>query len=955
MALHFYKKTLFFILLLSMIGIGYFIYLPSPTPTPKPDFSFIQAKSAVGSQEDPRARLNYETNMLVNPANRIIPEKIRQKELIFAKTIESRQTHIQRSDASKAELFEGTEWEAKGPYNVGGRTRALAIDRSNENRILAGGVSGGIWISENSGDNWSKVTKNSDLHSVTCIIQSTRDEKTWYYGTGELRGNTASGGGAAYRGDGIFKSTDNGESWELLPSTSDLLDSLHIFNKQFNYIWNLAINPNTEVQDEVYAATYGGILRSTNGEDNWELVLGDGHKEASAFYTDLAINSNGTMYAALSSETLDGVATQTGIYTSTDGLDWKPITPFNWPRNFRRTVIGIAPSNPDLVYFLTDTEERPRLWKYNAGTKKWTDLSVNIPSFGGDVGDLDLQESYNMLLKVHPKDENIVFLGGTNLYRSTDGFQSSKNTEWIGGYSTENDISNYKNHHPDQHAIFFYPSNPDEMLSGHDGGISKTSNNKAGEVNWQNLNNGYVTAQFYTIAIDKASDSDLIIGGLQDNGSYAGIIENMSEQWTQLLSGDGGYSAVTANGGFIYASFQEGQTYRLSVNNDLELTGFTRVDPKGAGNKTAQEYLFINPFVIDPNNNNKMYLAGGDKIWINNNLSQIRDYSQNPTLTNWESVYSSRVEPPTEEEIIRKIKHQISALAVSRNPANILYYGTNKGELYKIEEATGGDAQTDELTHNLQKGAETCNGACLDGGYISSISVDPRDANKVLVAFSNYEIPSIFYSEDGGVTFTDVSGTLEQNPDGSGNGPSVRWAEILPMTNNSSLFLAGSSTGLYSSYNLDGLNTEWSQEGEDVIGNVVVPMITYRTTDGKVAIATHGNGVYTKEFDNIEHLKVSDENIPITLSQNYPNPLSDITYIKFELPKSGETKIRIFNAIGQEVRTLLHATQFHGENQVSWDGTDSNGGLAPDGLYFYRLEFGETAITKRMILNRGSN
>src|SRR5205085_2277462 len=105
-------------------------------------------------------------------------------------------------------------WQWRGPYNIGGRTLALAADIAGEDTLLAGGVSGGLWRSTNGGTSWTRTTTLSQLPSVSSIVQDVRPGKTnnWYYGTGELVGASPSAGGAYYDGDGIFKSTDNGHT-----------------------------------------------------------------------------------------------------------------------------------------------------------------------------------------------------------------------------------------------------------------------------------------------------------------------------------------------------------------------------------------------------------------------------------------------------------------------------------------------------------------------------------------------------------------------------------------------------------------------------------------------------------------------------------------------------------------------------------------------------------------------
>ena len=131
------------------------------------------AGMGIGSESNPNNLRNWSFSRLLNPEGKI-PDNIRAKELKFAQTI-PKNTRLQ------------TNWIARGPYNVGGRTRAMAIDVTDENTIMAGGVSGGVWRSEDKGDSWTKLTSPEMLHNVTCLRQDTREghTATWYYGSGE--------------------------------------------------------------------------------------------------------------------------------------------------------------------------------------------------------------------------------------------------------------------------------------------------------------------------------------------------------------------------------------------------------------------------------------------------------------------------------------------------------------------------------------------------------------------------------------------------------------------------------------------------------------------------------------------------------------------------------------------------------------------------------------------------
>jgi hypothetical protein len=181
----------------------------------------------------------------------------------------------------------------------------------------------------------------------------------------------------------------------------------------------------------------------------------------------------------------------------------------------------------------------------------------------------------------------------------------------------------------------------------------------------------------------------------------------------------------------------------------------------------------------------------------------------------------------------------ISAVAVSTTPANRLYYGTSDGQVWRLDNANTGNPTPVEIY----------SGKGLSTGYVSCIAIDPTDADNLLVVFSNYSIRSVFYSSNGGSSYSDISGNLEQFSDGSGNGPSTRWAEILPGSDGMTYFV-GTSTGLYSTTTLDGSSTVWTQEGSATIGNVVVSMIDSRISDGLVVAATHGSGIYSGFINN---------------------------------------------------------------------------------------------------------
>jgi len=810
---------------------------PDAYPPPRPSGKLKPVEAGIGAEEDPIARARFDWMRLRDPSTGSIPEGVRAAELAFAETLPK--------DYSKS-----LSWNQRGPFNIGGRTRALAYDVSDATyqTILAAGVSGGIWRTTDGGTSWTRVTDPDQRPSITSLTQDTRAGKTdiWYASTGERRGNSAGGGGGAfYRGDGVYKSTDGGLTWSILPSTDG--ESTQ-FDNVFDYTWRVRTDPSNASQDEVYVAAANSIVRSTDGGATWSAVLG-----GSGVYPELEITSSGVVYATLSLE-----GSNSGMYRSPDGVNWTNITPANFPASAaQRTTIGVNPSNEDEVWFLTyapgsgpagDDGSGPpidhELWMYDAGDDSWRDHSDllptrgdgDVPSVGGATGDFNTQNGYDIYVKVHPADGGTVFAGGRNLWRIDTTATAGTADTWIGGYTeTNNSFAIYEptgsdRHHPDQHGMIFQPDDPSVMITGSDGGLHRTTDNTApgdGGVVYESLNNGYFSTQFYHVCSNADPTDPTVMGGMQDNGTWRTQASDATVGWTEQLTGDGANCAITnaatRPGTARYPSTQNGQVTRWDYDENGTLTSAVYIYPFGASG-----ILFIHPFEIDPVKRNVMYYPGGTSMWRTQNV-------ESATSVNWDELSDAAASG-----------HVITALDASEaDSAHVLYYGTvdpggSQGRVYRIA-----GADTVQSTTDADDVTDT---AFPAGGYVSDIAVDPADSDRVLVAFSNYNVTSLFLTEDGGQSWTDVEGNLAGSSLGSGasTGPSIRSIAILPQPELSqSTYYVGTSVGLYSTSTLSGGTTSWTQEGPNTIGNVVVDDVEARAADGRILVGTHANGVYS--------------------------------------------------------------------------------------------------------------
>lgn len=205
----------------------------------------------------------------------------------------------------------------------------------------------------------------------------------------------------------------------------------------------------------------------------------------------------------------------------------------------------------------------------------------------------------------------------------------------------------------------------------------ETNDILATPVVWQFMNNGYNTGQFYTCAIEPGNTtSEIIIGGLQDNGTYFTNTIDYTQDWPKTFYGDGSFCAITHGRNFYYLSIQQGKIYKHRVNDNGDVdTLYTRMDPTGGGG-----YQFINPFILDPLNDDIMYMAGGRIMWRNDSLSVI------PMTGDEYATVSKGWSKLTGTSLgISSTAPYFTALDMSEANTNILYIGTDNGKVYRVD------------------------------------------------------------------------------------------------------------------------------------------------------------------------------------------------------------------------------------------------------------------------------
>ncbi len=441
---------------------------------------------------------------------------------------------------------------------ISGRTNSIAFHPSNPNIIYIAAAQGGVWKTTDGGVNWTVLTDNLGSISSGDIAIDPSDPNILYYGTGELNYSLD-----CQYGDGIYKSTNAGISWNKI-ATSSFIGT---------YIAKIIIDPSNS--NNVYCAGSSGVFKSTNAGINWTNFL-------TINASSLLMNPSNP--AVLYTSSGSG---QSFIYRSINaGLTWQLLTDGLTISSGRRTQLAISPDNPNYIYASIASTSGALLGLYRTtnGGDNWTlqNSSTNYMSSQG---------WYDNAVTVVPGDPNSVLAAGLDVYLSTNGGVTlSQKTSWSTG-----NTNNFS--HADVHYLTYHGS---VLYCCSDGGVYKSTDNGT---SWTDLNAKISTLQFESADYDP-TNIQKIYGGCQDNNKQT--TTNSGFVWLQRTTGDGGYTIVdpvTTN--YVYGQYVNGSIQR-SANSGVS---FTNITPSGSSGG-----LFYNPYEMAPGDHNTVVFARAD-VW----------------------------------------------------------------------------------------------------------------------------------------------------------------------------------------------------------------------------------------------------------------------------------------------------------------------------------------------------
>ncbi len=835
----------------------------------------------------------------------------------YAKVVDQVRTEIEKTPPKRAL---GIEWDEVGPDNIAGRTRAVLVDSENPNLLFAGGVSGGLWFSEDGGKSWKQTTPGDkeEFLTVTCVTQD--NAGYIYYGTGESQFYGAPGVGAkGFLGKGVFRSTSpHGTSFKHLPST------WAVFNKSdFSGVNAMASDRN----GNVYAACLNGLYRSQDQGSTWGIVLSTGSDFAFEAGWDVAVTPSGFVIVALGNK----------IFTSPSGYEgsFTPVSDVQLPSFTGRITLAIAPSDENVMYIssATATGALDAIYQSKDKGATWQRIigggsSVFSPfTVGGPQGD------YDQCIAVYPNDPNRILLGGIELYRWEEGGNWEKLSQWNSGWSDHNYI------HADIHTVRFDHSNPDLFYIGTDGGVFRTMDD--GGV-FERLNRGFSVTQLYGVAF--GSDG-VVLGGTQDNSNiYIDGLGNTEESADLHNSGDGGWSAISQLNPDAF--FVESQYGRIRRNNTRSATYSEFFSHKYAKlNNSNTDYdgswnEFVTPFVLWESKTDILVpdsvlffstenYSIGEHVNIVSGIPNLKfehifskPLSKNESLSVKNPVQSLFVYPSfqaiwiTREALdfsktpkwIKLTNSGLSAiarvgataLAISTD-GDDLFYGTKKGDVYRVSNLSQVVDSASAVNEAVVTHIAALKTKIGGNAYITSISVDPNDKEHVIITVGYYNENVNVYVSNSAVTvnnansFVSVQGNLPKFP---------VYGSLIE--NYSGAYVVGTEYGVYTSTD-DGVS--WSREVDVPFCPVI--MIRQQTwmgaqNFGQIYVATHGRGVFTSE-----HYVGSNELVGNNKTQKdelkvFPNPV--LNELNLELPKiiNGDYPVNIFNTEGRLVKRCIN-------------------------------------------------
>ena len=765
-------------------------------------------------------------------------------------------------------LLNAYKWRSIGP-NRGGRSIAVAGVKGRPREAYFGAVGGGLWKTTDAGNNWAPVTDGLiTSSSVGAVAVSDSNPDIVYIGMGEscIRGNIMPG-------DGVYKSTDAGKTWNNVGfRNSDAISKIRIH----------PTNP-----DIVYVASFGlyygpseerGVFKTIDGGKTWKRTL---FKDAKTGAVDIAIDTKNpnvlfaAMWEAYRIEyQMSSGGPGSGLYKSTDGGEtWTEVTrnPGMPQGMVGRIGVALTAADSNRVYALVENEKGGLFVSDDAGAS-WKLMNDNR--------NVRQRAFYYTHVFADPGNKDVVYMENTSLFRSTDG---GKTLAQVG-----------QNTHGDHHDLWVDPDDPNHVVNGNDGGGAISFDINARVPNWSDQD--FPTAQWYHV-ITTAHLPFHVCGSQQDNstlcvpsnttaaGGGGGGGGNPPVAPYQAGGGEPGYIAPHANDPDLFFAGSNNGTFMTRLNRRTgevkEVGAYPRFFSGEPSKDVKERWQWTYPIIFSYVEPNVLYTSS-QRVWKTTNGGDT-----------WEAISGdlTRHDPKTMQDSGGPITHDMNspeiyatifALAPGKKNVNVIWTGSDDGIVQVTRD--GGKSWTNVTPAEMP-----------DLGRVSQLDGSSFDDGSAYMAVKKMLLgdrsPYIFKTKDYGKTWTKIVNGIPAND-------YVHTVREDPARRG--LLYAGTQHGAYISYN-DG--DQWLKFNN---GLPDVPVSDLIVEDNAITIATHGRSFYV--MDDIAALRqfgqapLTDVAVfkPASATRGLDRPI--VSYYLKTQPKA--LTIDFLDARGQVIRSV---------------------------------------------------
>lgn len=796
--------------------------------------------------------------------------------------------------SQNADMLSRLDFRSIGPANMGGRTTDVEGIPGDPAVMYVGTGSGGAWKTLNGGKTWRALMDRKGTLSVGDMALNPNNPEEIWLGSGEANVRNS-----VSFGNGVYKSTDGGETWT------------HLGLKETRHIARVLVHPRDS--DTVYVAAVGhiygphperGVFVTKDGGKNWNktLYIDDQH---GASDIDIDPRNPNIVYAGMwkferKMWTHTSGSENGGLFKSIDGgMTWKKVTN-GLPKLVGRIAVKVAPSSPNIVYVAAETNEGV-LFRSDDHGQSFRRVS--------EQQEIISRGFYYTDIRVDPVNPNRVYTLAASMFVSIDGGTTFRR---ISGST-----------HSDYHALWIDPKDPRRLWQGQDGGFAVSYD--MGE-NWDPINN-IPLGQFYQVFADNALPFYNVSGGLQDNGSWRGPSRTkeggiVNDHWKMVSFGDGYFTlAHPKDPEWMISESQGGNVVRTHMGRGIQenISPQPRRNDGGPVNQLKYRFNWNTPVVPSPHDDNTVYV-GGNVVFRSKDFGSTWEIISPDLTTNDPAKQGEAGGPIWRENTTAEYHCTIISLAESPIKRGVIWSGSDDGKLF----VTMDDGRN--WTELTVPGVPA-------HSPVSHVEPSRTDANVCYVAFDRHMFddyrPYVFKTTDGGRTWRSISGDLPEMAE--------VWV-VKEDPRNTNLLYAGTEIGLYASWETG----KWFFLGLSNLPDVSVHDIAIHPRENDLIIGTHGRSIWV--FD--EATPIQDLSKAVAAGDaflfevkramrhtsrfarfgggdrayvaNVPPYGAPISYYLKSKP-AGRMQLEILNDKGEVVREINNAPTEAGVNRVYWD------------------------------------